>query len=175
MGNLITRPPRLPLIAASILAADFTRMGDECRGVLAAGADLLPLDVMDGHFTPNLTMGPDMCRWLRKALPNACLDVHLMVTEPERFIEPFAKAGANNQTFHFEALPRDKLAALSRKVRALGCTVGLALNPDTPVDGALPLIPDFDVILVMSVHPGFSGQQLIRETLPKARDVRSRL
>src|SRR3982751_92099 len=100
MPNLITDPERLPLIAPSILSADFTRMGDDCRDVLAAGADLLHLDVMDGHFVPNLTMGPDMCRWIHHALPEACLDVHLMVSDPGRFIEPFAKAGASNITFH---------------------------------------------------------------------------
>src|SRR5690606_487393 len=134
----------LPLIAPSILSADFARMGEECRGVLCAGADLLHLDVMDGHFVPNLTMGPDMCRALRKAFPKVFLDVHLMVTDPGRFIEPFVAAGANNLTFHVEIGEPDKLRALAERIRRLGANAGLAINPPTPVERILPLVPDFD-------------------------------
>ncbi len=175
MGNLFSTPPRQPLIAPSILSADFTRMGDDCRGVLAAGADLLHLDVMDGHFVPNLTMGPDMCRWLRKAMPDAFLDVHLMVTDPGRFVEPFVKAGASHLTFHAEVMEPPALKALAAKVRSLGASVGLAVNPPTPVERALPLLADFDLILVMSVNPGFSGQSFIAEVLSKVRAIRPRL
>ena len=168
-------PQTSSLIAPSILSADFTRMGDECRGVLTAGADLLHLDVMDGHFVPNLTMGPDMCHWLRQALPDAFLDVHLMVTDPGRFIEPFAKAGANNLTFHVEVAEPPSLRALAAEVRSLGPSVGLAINPPTPVEKLLPLVPDFDLILVMSVNPGFSGQSFIPDVLAKTRAVKPRL
>ena len=150
-------------------------MGQDCRGVLEAGADLLHLDVMDGHFVPNLTMGPDMCRWLRKALPEVFLDVHLMVTDPGRFVEPFIKAGANHLTFHVEVLDDAGLKSLSAKVRSLGATAGLAINPPTPVDRALGLTSHFDLFLVMSVNPGFSGQKFIPEVLPKVQALHPRL
>jgi len=175
MPNIFTNPPRLPLIAPSILSADFARMGDDCRGVLDAGADLLHLDVMDGHFVPNLTMGPDLCRGLRKALPKAMLDVHLMVTDPAQFIEPFIKAGADNLTFHVEVLDPPGLKALANRVRDAGATAGLAINPPTPVEKALPVLQDFDLILVMSVNPGFSGQAFIADVLTKVRTIRPKL
>ncbi len=189
--NLFTNPPALPLIAPSILSADFARMGDECRHVLApqsaggAGADLLHIDVMDGHFVPNLTMGPDMVRGLRAALPEAFLDVHVMVTDPGQYVRSFAAAGANHLTFHLEPVldPRSGtgLSPLSQgydprrladEVRAAGMTAGIAINPPTPVEPLLPLIDAFDLVLVMSVHPGKSGQAFLAEVLDKTRAIR---
>lgn len=193
MANLFTNPPRLPLVAPSILSADFANMATDCRAVLdrsgaRRGADLLHVDVMDGHFVPNLTMGPALVASLRKALPDAFLDVHVMVTDPGQYIEPFAKAGANHLTFHIEPAidPHSGtgLSPLSQgyhpvemasRVRASGMTAGLALNPPTLVDAILPLVPHFDLILVMSVNPGFSGQAFIPEVLSKVRAVKGLL
>jgi ribulose-phosphate 3-epimerase len=172
MANLYSTPPRVAIVAPSILSADFTRMGEECRGVLEAGAEALHLDVMDGHFAPNLTMGPDMCRWIRKEFPEALLDVHLMVTDPGRFIDPFIKAGASHLTFHVEVKEPPELRKLAGLVRTRGASVGLAINPATPADRILPLVPDFDLILVMSVVPGFSGQKFIGDVLAKVRVIK---
>jgi ribulose-phosphate 3-epimerase len=159
-----------PLVGASILSADFANMGDECQAALMAGADLLHLDVMDGHFVSNLTMGPAMCHCLRRAFPAVCLDVHLMVTEPALFVDPFAKAGASNLTFHIEAVP--KPSKLAKTVHDTGMTAGLAINPPTDVEAILPYVRQFNVILIMSVNPGFSGQALIPQVLEKARAVK---
>ena len=170
-SQILARPPHRPLIAPSVLSADFARLGEESAHALASGADLLHLDVMDGHFVPNLTMGPDLCRGLSRALPGVLLDVHLMVTDPGRFVEAFAKAGAGHVTFHVEVLPEAGARALVDRVRALGMTVGLAINPPTPVEAILSLAAIVDMVLVMSVNPGFSGQAFIPEVLAKVRRI----
>ncbi len=156
----------------SILSADFTRMGEECLGVIDGGADGLHLDVMDGHFVPNLTMGPDMCRALRRALPNVFLDVHLMVSDPGMFFEPFAKAGANHLTFHAEVAQQHAALDLASKARRLGMSAGLAFNPATPISGWEDHLAAFDLILQMSVQPGYSGQAFKAEVLPQVADIR---
>lgn len=178
MPNILSNPPRLPLIFPSIFGADFTRMGEDCADVFRLGADGLHVDVMDGHFVPNLTMGPMMVQWLRKRFPQAYLDVHLMVNHPDQFIQPFADAGANCLTFHIEATLGRKLhndAALIQQIRAAGCQVGVALNPSAPAESVFHLLDDVDLVLVMSVHPGFSGQAFMPAVLPKVRAIKQRL
>jgi ribulose-phosphate 3-epimerase len=169
----IAHPPRLPLIAPSILSADFGRMVEDCRQVIGAGADLLHVDVMDGHFAPNLTMGPDMCRGIRRAMPDVYLDVHLMVTDPVKYLDAFAAAGANMFTFHVEAVKDHEVESLAAKIRSKGMNVGLAINPPTDVERIIPHLGLIDMALVMSVNPGFSGQKFIQETLAKTSKIRA--
>ncbi|MFM8479939.1 MAG: ribulose-phosphate 3-epimerase [Gammaproteobacteria bacterium] len=160
-------------IAPSILAADFARLGAEVDAVLAAGADLIHFDVMDNHYVPNLTVGPLVCAALRKYGVTAPIDVHLMVQPVDRLVADFAKAGATWITFHPEASEHvDRTIAL---IREHGCRPGLVLNPATPLGWLDHTLDQLDMVLLMSVNPGFGGQQFIPSALAKLRAVRERI
>lgn len=160
------------ILAPSILSADFTRLGTDLAACEAAGADWIHVDVMDGHFVPNLTMGPAIVAACRRAtsLP---LDVHLMIEKPERHIEAFAKAGASHITIHVETCPH--LHRAIEQIHALGCRAGVTLNPATSASTVEPILPFVDLILVLTVNPGFSGQEFIPEILPKISHLRQKL
>ena len=159
-------------IAPSILSADFARLGEEVRALAAAGADLIHFDVMDNHYVPNLTVGPLVCAALRPHV-KIPLDVHLMVEPVDRLIPEFAKAGADIITFHPEASHHvDRTIAL---IKEQGCKAGLVLNPATPVSYLDHTLEKLDLVLLMSVNPGFGGQQFIASVLPKITEVRRRI
>ncbi len=160
------------ILSPSILSADFARLGEEIAAVEAAGADWIHVDVMDGHFVPNITMGPFIvahCRRITK-LP---LDVHLMIEKPERYIEAFAKAGASGLTVHVETCP--DIVGMLKQIKSFGCRAGAVLNPETPVAAIQPALKEAELILVMSVHPGYSGQSFIPETIGKVSEIRKKL
>ena len=158
------------MIAPSILSADFARLGEEVTNVLSAGADIVHFDVMDNHYVPNLTIGPLVCEALRKHGVTADIDVHLMVKPVDRIIPDFAKAGATYITFHPEA--SEHIDRSLQLIRDSGCKPGLVFNPATPLDYLKYVIEKVDMILLMSVNPGFGGQSFIREALGKLREAR---
>ncbi len=159
-------------LAPSILSADFAHLGDAVQAVERAGVDWVHVDVMDGHFVPNLTFGPKMVADLHKAtaLP---LDVHLMIERPDDWVDRYVEAGATYVVVHIEAV-KDVRGTLAR-IRKRGARAGLTLNPETPVDAVIPFLSDIDLLLVMSVHPGFGGQKFIESALDKVRLVRRAL
>ena len=160
-------------IAPSLLSANFMNLEKDLAQLTAAKIDLLHLDVMDGHFVPNLTMGPTLCQSLRTMFPDTYLDVHLMVQNPLQFIDPFASAGCNLFTGHIEA--NVDPIELADTIHAAGMDAGLAINPPTDVEKILPYLDKFDLLLVMSVNPGFSGQSFIPEVLHKVEIISQRI
>jgi len=160
-------------IAASVLSADFARLGEEIADVDRGGADFLHLDILDGHFAPNISFGPAVTAAIRR-VTRAFLDVHLMISEPERYAPDFLKAGADGLTFHVEAVA--DAVQTARRLRQMGCRhLGVTLNPATAVEAIYPAMEEADHVLVMSVVPGFSGQKFMPEVLPKVQAVKKRL
>lgn len=157
-------------IAPSVLGADFAKLGEEIRDADASGVDLLHLDIMDGHFVPNISFGPAIVKTINE-LTDKFLDVHLMLSEPHKYFEAFVKAGADSITFHIEVHPDPTVYA--GQLKSMGVEAGVSLNPDTPAEKVLPFLKELDLLLVMSVFPGFGGQAFIEsalETIARARE-----
>lgn len=157
-------------IAPSILASDFSRLGEEITAVIESGADLIHIDVMDGHFAPNITIGPPVVASIRSVC-TVPMDVHLMISEPERYVEDFANAGADIITFHVETAKHPH--RLIRQIKDLGCKAGIVLNPGTSQDEIEYLADDLDMVLIMTVNPGFGGQAFIPEMIEKIELIRA--
>ncbi|MFQ6008816.1 MAG: ribulose-phosphate 3-epimerase [Candidatus Zixiibacteriota bacterium] len=156
-------------IAPSVLGADFSRLAEEIADAERVGVDMFHLDIMDGHFVPNISFGPDIVRTIDK-LTDKFLDVHLMLTEPEKYFDAFCAAGADSITFHIEIHPQP--TKFVKQIREGNIKAGISLNPDTPVEKVLPYVELFDFLLVMSVFPGFGGQGFIESVIPKIATVR---
>ena len=161
----------MPIVSPSILSADFSHLGDACAQVLDAGAGMLHFDVMDGHFVPNISFGVPVLKSLHHALPDAFYDVHLMISRPADYVEAFAKAGASLINFHVES--ESDAAQTLAAIRAAGCKTGLTLKPATPVQAVLPYLDALDLVLVMSVEPGFGGQKFMPAALEKLNALKA--
>jgi ribulose-phosphate 3-epimerase len=157
----------MTIISPSILSADFNQLGADCRMVLDAGAQMLHYDVMDGHFVPNISFGVPVLKSLHKGMPTAFYDVHLMISHPLQYAEPFIKAGASLYNFHLEC--EDDIQQTIDAVKALGCKVGLTIKPGTAPEALAPYLDQLDLVLVMSVEPGFGGQKFMPSALEKLR------
>ena len=159
-------------VAASILSADFANLRKDCTRLLEAGADVMHFDVMDGHFVPNISYGAPVLTCLHAALPDVFYDVHLMISDPARYAADFANAGADLITFHLEAVP-DTVEEVIAAIRATGCQVGISIRPGTPVEAVFPYLGVVDLILVMSVEPGFGGQKFLPTTPTRIAAIRA--
>jgi ribulose-phosphate 3-epimerase len=157
------------IVAPSILSADFSKLGKEIKAVEDGGAEWIHIDVMDGCFVPNITIGPVVVKSIRK-ITNLFFDCHLMIEKPEEFVEQFAKAGANLITIHAESSLHIK--SVIKKIKDVGCKVGISINPETPIDTIKDVIKEVDLVLIMSVHPGFSGQSFIKDVIPKIKKTK---
>lgn len=160
------------LISASILSADLSRLGEQIHEAETAGVDWIHVDVMDGHFVPNLTMGPVIVEACRR-VTNLPLDVHLMVESPDHLLPAFARSGASNLSVHVETCP--DLAGTIQAIHELGCKAGVVLNPATPAESVIPFLPLVDLVLVLTVNPGYSGQEFMPEVLPKLTTLRDQI
>ena len=160
----------MAIVSPSILSADFGKLGADCRTVLDAGAQMLHYDVMDGHFVPNISFGVPVLKSLHKALPDAFYDVHLMITHPQQYAEAFAKAGASLLNFHLEC--DDDIQETIDAIKAQGCKVGMTIKPGTPVEELGYYLDQLDLVLVMSVEPGFGGQKFMADMMPKVSAIR---
>ena len=159
-------------IAASILSADFANLKHDCTRLLEAGVDLMHFDVMDGHFVPNISYGAPVLKCLKKAVPEAFYDVHLMISDPARYAQDFATAGANLINFHIEAVP-NHVGQTIAAVRETGCLVGLTISPSTPPQAVFPYLDELDLVLVMGVEPGFGGQKFMEEAADRIKAARA--